>query len=150
MRKLRDLKVPVSAVFAFDAVDSDANLGWPFVTFAGRQAGPYPDPAASPAPCTDWASKSSTISRPISTSTDRTTRSQRCTGSWSSGRTDGSTSTPDFQVAWLDYTDPDAVLWWGASWRRALSDLGYDGGMLDLGELIPRRRRARRRHERSA
>ena len=42
-----------------------------------------------------------------------------------------------FQVAWLDYTDPDAVMWWGASWRRALDDLGYDGGMLDLGELIP-------------
>ena len=46
MRRLRELKVPVSAVFAYDAVDSEANLGWPFVTFAGRQAGPYPDPAA--------------------------------------------------------------------------------------------------------
>src|SRR6185369_5069846 len=45
MRRLRDLKVPVSAVFAFDAVDSDANLGWPYVTFSGRKAGPYPDPA---------------------------------------------------------------------------------------------------------
>jgi alpha-glucosidase (family GH31 glycosyl hydrolase) len=44
---------------------------------------------------------------------------------------------PGFQVAWLDYSDPDAVLWWTASWRRALEVLGYDGGMLDLGELIP-------------
>jgi len=42
-----------------------------------------------------------------------------------------------FQVAWLDLSDPDAVNWWAASWRRALTDLGYDGGMLDLGELIP-------------
>jgi alpha-glucosidase (family GH31 glycosyl hydrolase) len=44
MRRLRELKVPVSAVFTFDAVDSEANLGWPFVTFAGRDAGPYDDP----------------------------------------------------------------------------------------------------------
>jgi alpha-glucosidase len=44
---------------------------------------------------------------------------------------------PDFQVGWLDYTDPDTSVWWAASWRRALNDLGYDGGMLDLGELIP-------------
>src|SRR5205807_7744781 len=29
MQRLRDLKVPVSAVFAFDALDSEANLGWP-------------------------------------------------------------------------------------------------------------------------
>src|SRR5207248_11063965 len=45
MRRLREFGVPVSAVFSFDAVDIDANLGWPYVTFAGRQAGPYPDPA---------------------------------------------------------------------------------------------------------
>src|SRR5262249_62137264 len=42
-----------------------------------------------------------------------------------------------FQVSWLDLADTDAVEWWGASWRRALNDLGYDGGMLDLGRLIP-------------
>jgi alpha-glucosidase len=44
---------------------------------------------------------------------------------------------PDFQVGWLDFTDPDASVWWRASWQRAFNDLGYDGGMLDLGELIP-------------
>src|SRR5438094_7121281 len=46
MRRLRELKVPVSAVFTFDAVDAEANLGWPFVTFAGHEAGPYADPRA--------------------------------------------------------------------------------------------------------
>src|SRR5207302_10040621 len=44
---------------------------------------------------------------------------------------------PRFDIGWLDLSDPDAALWWQASWKRALDDLGYDGGMLDLGELIP-------------
>ncbi|HEX8967005.1 MAG TPA: hypothetical protein VF937_03935, partial [Chloroflexota bacterium] len=43
MRRLRELNVPVSAAFVYDAVDSEANIGWPFVTFAGRHTGPYPD-----------------------------------------------------------------------------------------------------------
>ncbi|HET6318023.1 MAG TPA: hypothetical protein VFG86_16335, partial [Chloroflexota bacterium] len=46
MRRLRAQNIPISAVFSFDAVDSNANLGWPDVTFAGRRAGQYPDPAA--------------------------------------------------------------------------------------------------------
>ena len=41
-------------------------------------------------------------------------------------------------------------MWWGASWRRALADLGYDGGMLDLGELIPADAALGRRHHRPA
>jgi alpha-glucosidase (family GH31 glycosyl hydrolase) len=137
MQKLRDLQIPVSAVFAYDAVDSDANLGWPSVTFAGRQAGPYPDPRAY----------TNTLHRlgfkvlnyfTADFHTDRVNFQEPASHGFLVHRADGRIYVhPEFQEGWLDYTDPDASLWWGATWRRALNDLGYDGGMLDLGELLP-------------
>jgi alpha-glucosidase (family GH31 glycosyl hydrolase) len=137
MRKLRDLKIPVSAVFAFDAVDSDANLGWPFVTFAGRQPGPYPDSAAFTGTLHGLGFKVLNYFT-ADFHLDRPNYQEPAMHGFLVKRDDGRVYVhPGFQVAWLDYSDPDAVAWWGASWRRALNDLGYDGGMLDLGELIP-------------
>ncbi len=137
MRRLRDAKVPVSAVFAFDAVDSDANLGWPDVTFAGRQAGPYPDPAAFTNALHGLGLKVLNYMT-ADFHTDRANYNEPAMHGFLVKRTDGRVYVHEgFQVAWLDLSDPDAVMWWGAAWRRALADLGYDGGMLDLGELIP-------------
>ena len=137
MRKLRSLKVPVSAVFAFDAVDSDANLGWPFVTFAGRHAGQYADPRGF----TDTLHKLGFRVLNYFTAdfhTDRANYQEPASHGFLVRRQDGRVYIhPNFQVGWLDLSDPDAQVWWGESWRRALNDLGYDGGMLDLGELIP-------------
>ncbi|MFN0072990.1 MAG: glycoside hydrolase family 31 protein [Chloroflexota bacterium] len=42
-----------------------------------------------------------------------------------------------FPVTWLDFTNSAAVDWWRGLWQRALGDLGYDGGMLDVGEILP-------------
>jgi alpha-glucosidase (family GH31 glycosyl hydrolase) len=137
MRRLRDLKVPVSAVFAFDAVDSEANIGWPFVTFAGRQAGPYPDPTGFTATLHGLGFKVLNYFT-ADFHIDRPNYQEPATHGFLVKRQDGRVYVhPAFQEGWLDYSDPDAVLWWGALWRRALVDLGYDGGMLDLGELIP-------------
>ena len=44
---------------------------------------------------------------------------------------------PRFPAALLDFTNPGAQVWWGELWRRGLNDLGYDGGMLDVGEILP-------------
>src|SRR5438132_8692294 len=137
MKRLRDLKVPVSAVFSFDAVDSDANLGWPAVTFAGRLAGDYPDPKAFTDTLHGLGIK---VLNYLTADfhTDRPNYVEPAMHGFLVRRQDGRVYVhPAFQVAWLDYSDPDAVMWWGASFRRALQDLGYDGGMLDLGELIP-------------
>jgi alpha-D-xyloside xylohydrolase len=137
MRRLREMKVPISAVFSFDAVDSEANLGWPFVTFAGRQAGPYPDPIAFTSALHRLGIKVLNYFT-ADFHLDRTNFQEPAQHGFLIKRQDGRVYLhPAFQVAWIDYTDPDAVLWWRASWRRALSTLGYDGGMLDLGELIP-------------
>lgn len=137
MRRLRDLKVPVSAVFAYDAVDSEANLGWPFVTFAGRQPGEYPDPLAFTTTLHGLGFK---VLNYLTADfhLDRFNYQEPAVHGFLVKRQDGRPYIhPGFQVAWLDFSDPDAVVWWSASWRRALNDLGYDGGMLDLGELIP-------------
>jgi alpha-glucosidase (family GH31 glycosyl hydrolase) len=137
VKKLRDLKVPVSAVFCFDAVDSDANLGWPIVTFAGRQAGPYPDPRGFTDTLHGLGCKVLNYFT-ADFHTDRPNFQEPASHGFLVRRQDGRVYVhPDFQVAWLDYTDPDTSVWWSRSWRRALTDLGYDGGMLDLGELIP-------------
>lgn len=137
MQRLRDLKVPVSAVYCYDAVDSDANVGWPTVTFAGRQAGPYPDPRGF----TDTLHAMGFKALNYFTAdfhTDRPNFQEPASHGFLVRRQDGRIYVhPDFQVAWLDYTDPDTSVWWSASWARALIDLGFDGGMLDLGELIP-------------
>jgi alpha-D-xyloside xylohydrolase len=137
MRRLRDLKVPVSSVFSFDAVDSDANLGWPIVTFAGREAGQYPDPAAYTAALHALGYKVLNYMT-ADFHTDRANYNEPASHGFLVRRPDGRVYVHDgFQVAWLDLADPDAVMWWAAAWRRAMADLGYDGGMLDLGELIP-------------
>src|SRR5207247_10788420 len=49
----------------------------------------------------------------------------------------GSYRHPQYDVSWLDFTNPDATAWWQAKVQRALVELDLDGGMLDLGELLP-------------
>ena len=137
MQRLRDLQVPVSAVFSFDAVDSDANLGWPSVTFAGREAGPYPDPRGYTETLHGLGFKVLNYFT-ADFHTDRPNFQEPAMHGFLVRQQDGRDYIhPNFQVGWLDYTDPDASVWWRASWQRALNTLGYDGGMLDLGELIP-------------
>src|ERR1051326_7894794 len=131
MQRLRDLRVPVSAVFSYDAVDSDANLGWPSVTFAGREAGPYPDPRGYTDTLHGLGFK---VLNYLTADfhTDRPNFQEPASHGFPLRRQDGRDYIhPNFQVSWLDYTDPDASVWWrAATWRRALAELGYDGGML--------------------
>jgi alpha-glucosidase (family GH31 glycosyl hydrolase) len=137
MHKLRDLNIPVSAVFSFDAVDSDANIGWPDVTFAGRHPGPYTESRAYTDTLHGLGYKVLNYFT-ADFHTDRPNYQEPAAHGFLIHRQDGRVYIhPDFNVAWLDFTDPDASVWWSESWRRALSELGYDGGMLDLGELIP-------------
>ncbi|MBV9543777.1 MAG: hypothetical protein JOY61_05320, partial [Chloroflexi bacterium] len=137
MMRLRRLKVPISGVFAFDAVDSEANIGWPYVTFAGRQAGKYPDPASFTSTLHGLGLKVLNYFT-ADFHLDRPNYQEPAVHGFLVQRQDGRVYVhPEFQVAWLDLADPDAAAWWTAGWRRAMTDLGYDGGMLDLGELIP-------------
>jgi alpha-glucosidase (family GH31 glycosyl hydrolase) len=136
-RRMRDLDIPVSAIFSYDAVDSDANLGWPTVTFAGRHPGPYPDAAAHTAELHRLGYKALNYLT-ADFHLDRPNYAEPASHGFFVKQADGRPYIhKDFQESWLDFSDPDAVAWWGMGWRRALDTLGWDGGMLDLGELIP-------------
>ncbi|GAC1314725.1 MAG: hypothetical protein NVSMB2_04660 [Chloroflexota bacterium] len=137
MRRFRDLKVPLSAVFAYDAVDVEANIGWPTVTFGGREAGPYPDHVAYTSALHALGMKALNYFS-ADYHLERSNYNEPASHAFLVRRADGRVYVhPAFNIGWLDLTDPDAVLWWSQGWTRALSDLGYDGGMLDLGELLP-------------
>lgn len=136
-QRLRELDIPVTSIFSFDAVDSDANLGWPTVTYSGRHAGPYPDAAEFTADLHRLGFKALNYLT-ADFHVDRSNYAEPASHGFLVKQADGRPYVhPDFQESWLDFSDPDAVAWWRIGWQRALVDLGWDGGMLDLGELIP-------------
>jgi alpha-D-xyloside xylohydrolase len=136
-RRMRDLNIPVSSIFSFDALDSDSNLGWPTVTFAGRHAGPYADAARYTAELHRLGYKALNYLT-ADFHLDRPNYAEPASHGFFVKQADGRPYIhKEFQESWLDCSDPDAVEWWGIGWRRALETLGWDGGMLDLGELIP-------------
>jgi alpha-glucosidase (family GH31 glycosyl hydrolase) len=135
--RLRELNVPVTSIFSFDAVDNDANLGWPTVTFAGRHAGPYPDAARHTAALHRLGYKALNYLT-ADFHLDRPNYNEPASHGFFVKQADGRPYIhKDFRESWLDFSDPDAVDWWSISWHRAMDTLGWDGGMLDLGELIP-------------
>ncbi len=137
MGRLRALRVPVSAAFVFDAVDDHANIGWPTVNFGGRHTGQYPDLPAFTAALHRLGLKALNYFT-ADFHLGRASYSEAAGHGFLVKRDNGRAYLhPEFQISWLDFTDPDAVDWWQRLWDRALVALGFDGGMLDLGELIP-------------
>jgi alpha-D-xyloside xylohydrolase len=135
--RLRALGVPISAIYAYDAVDDAANIGWPDVNFAGRAAGPYPAPAAFTAELRRLGLKALTYFK-ADFHVDRPNYDEPARLGFLAKQADGQPQVhPRFPASWLDFTNPRTVDWWGRLWQRALGDLGYDGGMLDVGEILP-------------
>jgi alpha-glucosidase (family GH31 glycosyl hydrolase) len=136
-RRLRELQVPVSAVFTYDALDAAANIGWPDVRFAGRWAGSYPDHASFTAELHHLGFKALAYFSPDfrrgGPSYDEPAGLDLL-----AKRSDGSPYVdPRFSISWLDFTKRETHAWWAKAWRRSILDLGYDGGMLDMGEVLP-------------
>ena len=135
--RLRVLNVPVTSIFAYDAVDVEANIGWPTVNFAGRHAGPYPDPAAFTERLHHLGFKALNYLT-ADYHLEQPNYADPASHGFLVKQADGRPYVQArFKESWLDFSSREAVSWWGATWRRTLGELGYDGGMLDLGELIP-------------
>ncbi len=137
MQRLREMQIPVSAVYAYDSVDYQANIGWPYVNYAGRAAGPYPDHVGFTDRLHQLGYKALTYFK-ADFHLDRPgweVPAER--GFLVKGPNGDLLQHQRFPVTWLDFTNTAAVDWWGGLWQRALGDLGYDGGMLDVGEILP-------------
>lgn len=136
--RLRDAEVPVDGVFVYDATDDAANVGWPGLPYDAIPRGPYPDVRR----LTDGLRKLgfrplgyfSTDFRPERKSYGEAARQ----GFLVRGSDGKPWLSPLYKISLLDMTNPEAVAWWqNGPLKRALVDLGFDGGMFDLGESVP-------------
>jgi alpha-D-xyloside xylohydrolase len=137
MQRIREIGVPVSAVYAYDSVDYRANIGWPNVNYAGRTAGPYPDHAGFTAALHRLGFKALTYFRADFHLDQPGWEVPAERGYLVKDSAGKPLQHERFPATWLDFTNASAVDWWRGLWRRALDELGYDGGMLDVGEILP-------------
>jgi alpha-glucosidase (family GH31 glycosyl hydrolase) len=136
--RLKQLAVPVDGIYAYDALDEEAGIGWPHSSYDGVPTGPYADVARfnvrlkalgyrplgyfGPDARPEWphfthAAKNGYLVR------------AHAGAPW---------VHPMHGISLLDFLRPEAVRWWqGGPLTRALTELGFDGGMMDLGEAVP-------------
>ncbi|MBA2448256.1 MAG: DUF2079 domain-containing protein [Chloroflexi bacterium] len=135
--QLREQRLPVSGLFVYDAADEASLLGWPHVGYARARAGRYPDLRAMNDRLHEQGFKSLGYKN-ADLSARRPGESAAARSGVAVRAPDGSPYLhPHHLVSWVDFTNPEALAWWGGLWRRILGDLGFDGAMLDLGEVVP-------------
>jgi len=131
--------VPIDAIWIYDAVDERAGFGWPWPIYGPIPLGSYPDLPCLIDRLQQRGFKVLGYTHPFvypgSASFDAAQRlgllvqdadGQPYLESWTYTRR-----------AYVDFTNPQAVAWWQARVRFALTALGFDGAMLDFGEDAP-------------
>jgi alpha-glucosidase (family GH31 glycosyl hydrolase) len=139
LRKLRDAGVPLDAVWIYDAVVERDGFGWPWQIYGPIPPGDYPDipdllaelhgqglevlgylnPFAYP----DWAGYDEAAQQGYVV---QTPDGQPYLQEWTFG-----------QRAYVDFTSAEATRWWQDRVGHALTQVGFDGAMLDFGEDAP-------------
>jgi alpha-glucosidase (family GH31 glycosyl hydrolase) len=137
-RLLRD-GVPVDAVWIYDAVNEQAHFGWPWQIYAPINPGPYPDLPGLIQRLHKAGVKVLGYVHPFvypgSASFDEARDRDFLVQERHGGPyIEAWTFSPR---AYLDFTHPQATAWWQNRVRFALTELGFDGAMLDFGEGAP-------------
>jgi alpha-D-xyloside xylohydrolase len=128
-QRLRRQHIPVSVIWTYDAVDEDVKLGWPYPNFARIPPGPYPNlPAFTAAlhregfQALGYLAPEFTRSRP---------------GFAYPAQHGYFVQATSGHIYLLDLTNPSALAWWKSDERYILTNLGFDGWLLDLGDRLP-------------
>jgi alpha-D-xyloside xylohydrolase len=137
--RLRAAGIPLDAVWIYDAVDERAIMGWPWQVYRPVASGQYPDLRGL-------------IARLHAQQLKVLGYLNNFVYAGSEAFADAARhgyllQTPHGQPyvepwafaprAWVDFTNPAATAWWQARVTSALTDVGFDGAMLDFGEAPP-------------
>ncbi|MBZ5667346.1 MAG: hypothetical protein LAO30_22435 [Acidobacteriia bacterium] len=140
-RRLRELRIPTSALWIQDIVDPSANMGWPFWT-----VGYYGQPRQVTEDLHGLGFKVLAYTNPWVSSIlgpyllpNPTYQLGEHDGNFVLGP-DGRVTSPilfeGIPSGNIDFTKPEAVNWWGRMKQKTLSEHGFDGWMEDFGEQV--------------
>ncbi len=139
-RRLRAEQIPVSALFIYDIIDSPSGTGWDTQIFKPIPPGTYPDIAAfnqelHKANFKTLAYTDDGVLEGLPLFEEGLQRGYFITNQ--KGRPYNQPMS-NKAGALIDFTNSAAVKWYQQGLKRLLVDLGFDGGMQDQGDLLPR------------
>ena len=139
VQRLLDDEVPVDAIWIYDAVDEHGNIGWPWQIYGPIAPGPYPD---LPGLTQRLHARSLKVLGYLHPFVYPGSISY-AEGAWQGYLVQEPSGQPYVEPwtftprSYVDFSNPKAVSWWQAQVNYALTDLGFDGAMLDFGEAAP-------------
>jgi len=144
-RKLRELEIPCTALWVYDAHDPVGSIGWPIN--AMHHSGDYPDIRRLVRTLHEMGYKVQTYFFPIFYQESARFKEIEPKG-YLLRNPDGSTYIFDMwsvdgtrgikkPAGIFDFTNPEAVAWWHELIRYIVEEIGFDGWMHDYGEYTP-------------
>jgi alpha-D-xyloside xylohydrolase len=139
VQRLIQEAVPLDTIWIYDAVDEQASFGWPWQIYSPIAPGPYPDLAGMIQRLHGQDLKVLGYLHPF-VYPGTLSYAEATWQGYLVQEPDGQpyvepwTFTPR---SYVDFSNPEAVSWWQARVGYALTDLGFDGAMLDFGEAAP-------------
>jgi alpha-glucosidase (family GH31 glycosyl hydrolase) len=139
LKRLQAAGVPLDAIWIYDAVDEQGNFGWPWQVYRPIAPGPYPDLAGMIRRLHGQGLKVLGYLHPF-VYPDTSSFVEAEDQGYLVREPDGRPYLEPWTFtrrSYIDFSDPDAAAWWQARVTYALTEVGFDGAMLDFGEAAP-------------